>query len=259
MDVIKAGVDTVLIVLAFLFPGIVLLMMKKRLKLSKTLLLIGFSLLSLLSFRPFSNFLLWGLESRYPPLMNVTGYAETPYIVVLTAWDSKVPTIPYTSNLGYRSAFRTLEAHRIYKQLPHCKIIISGSETGATLMRMFLMLLSVPEKDILIDHSGNTRKSAASLKHILHGQPFVLVTSATHLVRAMASFTHQGLRPIPAPADYLYGFYQDYEFPFPRPFAYYLPNTDAFVRSSAALYEYAGTLWYYMIEFWGPKSDAIGG
>lgn len=244
MDVIKSGQDTVFLVIALLLPGIILIMMRRKEKLAKGLLIIGFSLLCLLSFRPFSNFLLWGLESRYPPLMDLSQYSEVKYIVLLTAWDSDIPTLPYTSNLGYRSAFRTLEAHRIHGKLRHCKIIISGSKTGGKLMRMFLLLLNVPENDIVIDHSENTWKTGANLKNVLRDRRFILVTSATHLPRSMRSFAREGLKPIPAPADYLYGYYSKYRFPFPRPFFYYVPNTDSLMRSSAALYEYFGSLWY---------------
>ena len=204
----------------------------------------GFCLLFLLSFTPFSNFLLWRLENRYPPLIALKAYTDISYMVLLTAWDSKVPTIPYTSNLGYRSAFRTLEAHRIYKELPHSKIVISGSENGIKLMRLFLILLNVPEKKIIIDHSKNTLESASNLKEVLKDRPFILVTSAAHLPRSMDSFIREGLQPFPAPADYLYGYYPKYQIPFPRPFSYYIPNADSLMRSSAALYEYLGIVWY---------------
>lgn len=249
MDVIKTSLNTVFLIFALLLPGIILLIIKRKEKLARILLVAGFLLFCILSFTPFSNFLLWGLESKYPPLMDLRGYTEIKYIVVLTAWDSDVQTVPYIQNLGYRSAFRVLEAHRIYKELPGCRIIISGSEVGSKLMSMFLILLSVPEKNIIINYSANTLKSAVNLKDILGNQRFILVTSATHLPRSMRSFIREGLRPIPAPTDYLYGYYQDYRFPFPRPITYYIPNTDSFMRTSAALYEYLGITWYYIKTF----------
>jgi len=242
----KNGINTVFLIVSLLFPGIILLIVKRREKLGKVLLVAGLFLLCILSFTPFSNILLRVLESKYPPLMDLRGYREIKYIVVLTAWDSNVQTIPYIQNLGYRSAFRTLEAHRIYKELPYCKIIISGSEVGGKLMSMFLVLLSVPEKNIIIDHSANTLKSAVNVKDILGNQSFILVTSAVHLPRSMRFFVNEGLRPIPAPADYLYGYYSEYKLSFKKSLTYYVPNTDAFMRSSAAVYEYLAILRYHI-------------
>jgi uncharacterized SAM-binding protein YcdF (DUF218 family) len=220
--------------------------LKKKEVLARVLLIISMTCFFLLSFAPFSNFLVWRLEKSYPPLMEYANLKGLKYIVILTAWDSDNPTVPYTSNLGYSSTLRMLEAHRIYMGLLQCKIVVSGSEVGGKLMTMCLELLSVPEKNIMIDVSENTWKSAVNLKHILGGEKFVLVTSAVHLPRSMRSFLREGLRPIPAPADFLYGYYRNYKFSFPRPLTYYIPNTDSFMRSSAALYEYMGLAWYYI-------------
>ncbi len=233
-------------IIGLLFVGIMLFIVKRRSGIAKGLLIAGFLLLCVLSFAPLSNLLLWELECKYPPLMDYEGREKMKYIVVLTAWDSDVQTIPYIQNLGYRSTFRALEAHRQYKGLGHGKIIISGNVSGAKLMSTFLVLLSVPVEDIIVDHSENTLQSAVNLRGVLGNQPFILVTSAVHLHRSMSSFIHKGLRPVPAPADYLYGYYPEYQFPFPRPFSYYIPNTDSFMRSSSALYEYMGIAWYYL-------------
>jgi len=246
MDVLKAVLDPIFLIVALLLSGVVLLIMHKKEKLAYPLIITGCCMISLLSFRPFSNFLLWGLESRYPPLMDVSRYSDVKYIVVLTDWDCTIPSIPYTSNLGYQSTFRTLEAHRIYKKLSHAEIIISGSKTGGKLMKKLLMLLSVPERDITIDYADNTWQSGVDVKKILGKQKFILVTSAIHLPRSMHSFTSEELDPIPAPADYSYGYYPAYHFPAPRPFSYYIPNTDSLTRSNAAIYEYIGNLWYIL-------------
>ncbi len=244
MDVIKTCLNTVFIVIAFLLPGIILVFRKRDGKIAKFFLIVGFSLLCLLSFRPFSNFLLWRLEHHYPPLMHFNQYHDVKYIVVLTAWDCNIPNLPYTSNIGYRSTMRALEAHRIYRKLSHPIMIISGSMNGCRLIRKLFTLLGIPVKDIILDKAENTWQSALNMKHIIGNQRFILVTSATHLPRTVDAFTREGLKPIPAPADYLYGYYPEYHFPFPRPLAYYIPNTDSLMRSSAALYESLGTLWY---------------
>jgi len=38
---------------------------------------------------------------------------------------------------------------------------------------------------------------------LVGNEPFILVTNAAHMRRALALFRHQGCRPVPAPTDYL--------------------------------------------------------
>ena len=221
----------------------------KRERMAKYFVTTATVLIFLLSFVPFTNLLLWGLEHHYAPLMNFDDLRDLKYIVVLTAWDTDVPTIPYTSNIGYASSARLLEAYRIYRRLPQPKIVISGGAISVEMMTKVLMLWGVPRDRIITDDgAANTRESAVHMKDLLSTQRFILVTSAIHLPRAMRSFTRHGLRPVPAPADFLYGYFKNYEFPLDRPFSYFVPNTDAFMRSCSALYEYLGTFWYFVRE-----------
>ena len=197
-----------------------------------------------LGFRPFLNFLLYGLEKQYPPLAGFENLSKIKHIVVLTAWDSDNPTVPYTSNIGCRSSFRILEAHRIYMHLPNCKIIISGGKIGFQLMSRLLLLLGVPQNNIIFACAKNTMASAANMKKILMGQRFILVTSAIHMTRSMNSFKKQKLDPIAAPADFSYGYYKSFHFPVNRPLIYYFPNAKSVMNSNLALYEYLGLCWY---------------
>ena len=41
------------------------------------------------------------------------------------------------------------------------------------------------------------------VKEIVGKDKFILVTSASHMLRAMALFRKQGMEPIPAPTDYM--------------------------------------------------------
>jgi uncharacterized SAM-binding protein YcdF (DUF218 family) len=113
-------------------------------------------------------------------------------------------------------------------------------------MKMLLTLLGVPAHDIQIDYTDNTWQSGVDAKKIIGDLKLILVTSAIHLPRSIHAFTAKVLKPIPAPADYSYGYYPEYHFPAPRPFLYYFPNTDSLTRSNAAIYEYIGNLWYIL-------------
>lgn len=232
------------LIISFIGIGLLLVILRKKCGLAKYFLTIGFICLCLLSFRPFSNFLIWRLESRYSPFNDFTETRNVKYIVVLTAWDSNNPTVPYTSNIGYRSALRVLEAHRIYTHMPQCDVIISGSKAGTHLMSMLMTLLGVPPQKVITDFSESTWNSALNIKNLVSDHHFILVTSAIHLPRSMGCFIRQELKPIPAPADFSYGNYQVFKVPFDKSLSYYLPHANIFLRSHLALYEYSAILWY---------------
>ena len=248
MELVKTGLSAVFVITILFSAGVLLLLLKKQEKLTRYLLGITLILLWLLSIRPFSNFLTWGLESQYQPIINFRGYKDVEYIVVLCAWDrnNDYPGLPYTSKLGYRSALRVLEAHRIYLHMDHPKIIISGREGDAKLLGELMVALGIPAGGIVADHSKDTWESAVNLKTLLANHRFILVTSALHMPRSMDCFIWQGLSPIPAPADFISGYHGKFRFPVGRSFAFYLPNTDSFMESSAAFYEYFGLIWYHI-------------
>jgi len=248
----KTVFSPICIVFVFLFAGLFLLFLNKRKVTAKYLIVIGIVCLFFLGFRPFSNFLLYGLEKQFPPLADFEALSEIKHIVILTAWDSDNPTVPYTSNIGYRSSFRILEAHRIYMHLPKCKIIISGGKIGFRLMSKLLLLLGVPQNNIIFDRAENTMASAVNMKKILKGQQFILVTSAIHMPRSMNSFKKRKLDPIPAPADFSYGYYKSFHVPLNRPLIYYFPNARSIMNSNLALYEYLGLCWYNLKALYNP-------
>ncbi len=246
MDLLKNILTPIIMVVVLHATGLLLLSLRKKQTLAKFLLSMSIVCLCFFSLRPVSNLLLWGLERQYPPIIEFGDLlSNIGNIVVLTAWDSNNPTVPDTSNIGYRSALRVLEAHRIFMHTAKCKIVISGSNDGSRLMRELMLLLDVPAERIVIDQPENTWESASHATEFVSDQPFFLVTSAIHLPRSMFCFTKEGLRPIPAPADFSYGYYQRFKVPF-RPFSYYLPNVDSLMKSTLALYEYLGLCWYYV-------------
>jgi uncharacterized SAM-binding protein YcdF (DUF218 family) len=248
MELVKTGLSALFVITILFTAGVLLLLLKKQEKLTRYLLGIPLILLWLLSFRPFSNFLTWSLEGQYQPIINFKEYKDVEYIVVLCAWDrdNDYSGLPYTSKLGYRSAVRVLEAHRVYLQMDHSKIIVSGRKGDTKLLGELIVALGVPAGKIVANHSKDTWESAVNLKTLLSNHRFMLVTSAIHMPRSMDCFIWQGLSPIPAPADFISGYHAKYRFTIVRSFAFYLPNTDSFMKSSAAFYEYFGLIWYHI-------------
>lgn len=255
MILLKTLTSPICIIVLCLASCFFFLTLKKKERLALFLLAGVLLSLTLLSCRPFSNFLLWKLEKQYPPLSDVTNLNKVDTIVVLASWDSNNPTVPYSSNIGYKTALRVLEAHRLYKQCLHCRIIVSGGQDSTRLMKKLLLLLGVQDNKIVVEKfSDNTEQSAENVKQIISDDSFILVTSAIHLSRSERMFRDLGMDPIPAPADFLYGYYLDFTIHLNRPLSYFLPNIESFRNSLLALYEYRGMLWYNLKTKWKDPS-----
>jgi len=64
--------------------------------------------------------------------------------------------------------------------------------------------LGVNEEDIILYlGTKDTQEEAKAGKKLLTNEAFILVTSASHMTRALNFFTNEGLHPIPAPTNHL--------------------------------------------------------
>ena len=110
---------------------------------------------------------------------------------------------------------RVLYAARIYKEGKAAHILLSGGEitwmkatssTPADEMAEILQSLGVPKEALWLENkSQNTHENAVFSKVILDEKgikKILLVTSATHMPRAVALFQKLGLEVIPLPVDY---------------------------------------------------------
>ena len=85
----------------------------------------------------------------------------------------------------------------------------TNTSSEADLLKRFLIMTGMSEKDILIEEkSVNTRENAVFTKEFLEkngiatDQEFVLITSAFHMPRSKKCFDKVGLKTIPFPVDY---------------------------------------------------------
>ena len=182
------------------------------------------------------------LESAYPPpAISAVPHAQA--IVVLGGNLSPAQAgFPY-ENL-YSSADRMWHAARLYKAGKAPIILLSGgadltvvNESEAKAMARFITDLGVTESALLLEErsrttSENAAFSAAILKthqidHIL------LVTSATHVLRATRLFRAQGLEVEPIAIDH------EATSP-PHGALAYLPDAGALASSASAFKELAG-------------------
>ena len=98
--------------------------------------------------------------------------------------------------------------------------------------------LGVPEEDIItLDKPKDTEEEAAAVKQAIGDTPFLLVTSASHLPRAMIFFQQAGLNPLPAPANQL-----AIDSPL-NPWERAIPSPAWLMHSDRASYETLGRVW----------------
>jgi uncharacterized SAM-binding protein YcdF (DUF218 family) len=163
---------------------------KNSIKRAKIFFAISLSWIFIISSASFAKLLLAPLENSYPPLTTIP------------------KNVHYILLLGGDRRNRAWEALRLYRKIPNAKIITSGYSPEGTIpdaIRTAKLLESVGVKknDIIIQSKPkNTKEEAIEIKKRLKDKPFILVTSAYHMPRAMELFHMEKLYPIPAPTDY---------------------------------------------------------
>lgn len=198
------------LVFLFLIIGNFLLFIKRYWKFGRYLVLTGLFLLFIFSFGPIVNLLFDQLEYRYPPIMAEKA-AQFDTIVLLTGGADRNPSLPISSQVNRSSIFRLCEAIRLLQLNPRANLLIAGG--GPSSLRSDLAessviadlatSLGVPRKKIICEtDSQNTYENALYVQKYVGTKPFVLVTSAMHMPRAMSAFRGLGMKPIPAPTDY---------------------------------------------------------
>ncbi len=151
------------------------------------------------------------------------------------------------------SVWRVLEGVRIYELLDHPLVFVSGGGSQldplgrpeASVIRDQLIIAGVPAGRIVLDSSSiNTRMHAVNLVRMLREQGierFVLVTSPSHMRRAIWAFQAEGSNPIPSPSKGLLVHDSDW--------AAYWPSTRALDFTQSAMHEYSGIVYYWILQY----------
>jgi uncharacterized SAM-binding protein YcdF (DUF218 family) len=241
---ISAFLSPVPLCVTLLTIGVILAWLDRARKTRLTFLTAGLLLLVLISSNYFTNFFLGRLEGAYQPLGDPPSGVSA--IVVLGGGVRDKVDAPPNTQLGSASLTRLVEGVRLYRALGEdgveVKFILSGgrvfgSPSDSGMMRNTAVVLGVDPRDMVIENgSQDTYHEALFLKPMLKNQPFLLVTSASHMKRAVELFRAQGMQPIPAPTQYMA---RKNQFSMTR----YFPNATAIMETDIVLHEYAGILW----------------
>lgn len=237
--ILSAAILPLPIALVCLVLAILLALFARR-TMALGLCTLGVILLLIFSLPYLPDAMLKNLESRYQPLTQFPTGVNT--IVVLGAGNGGYPRYPANDKLSAASLARLVEAIRIYKHLGHAKLLLSGgrvfgSPPDADAMNNVASLLGISPQDIIIENgSQDTYQEALFLHNLLKNQPFILVTSAYHMPRAMQLFEKQGMHPIAAPTEFLEA---KRRYTIKR----YFPSAASLLYSDIALHEYFGIAW----------------
>lgn len=228
--------------LTLLLIGLLLLWWTRRQRLGKTLCTAGTLLLLLCALRPVSVAMLRPLEQTYPPFDAKT---RVDYILVLGHGHVSDPSVPVTSQPTPTAYARVMEAIELKRQQPAAKLIFSGniSSDPISCAEMYARIAEhygIERKEmILVEDAFDTQDEINRYKTIIGDHPAALVTSASHMARAMDLARGVGLQVTPAPTDYMARLPQR-----EIPGWGYMPEGRYLQFSETAWHEWIGRLWH---------------
>ena len=249
------------IIAGFLFPlplsillsllGLYLLWFTTKQKVGKILVSVSLVILTLFSYRVIADKLLRPLERQYDTFEikssatapNIGEDSTIKFVVVLGGGHTSDPELPLLSQINSSPLVRLIEGIRIYRKFSGAKLLLSGGGafdpiSEAEVMARIAREMGVSESDIILESkSKDTKDEALFIKPIVGNEPFVLVTTASHIPRSMALFKKLGMNPIAAPIGHSVKDKQvlsHYSF---------FPNTANLHKTELAIHEYIGMTW----------------
>jgi uncharacterized SAM-binding protein YcdF (DUF218 family) len=200
-----------------------------------------FITLCAISFQPIPNGITRSLEMKYPALLETPTGVRT--VVVLGGGSCADPLLPTSSQLSSASLIRLTEGISQLNRLDSAaELIVTGgalfdSVTIAFLQRKMAIQLGVDSSRIaMADSANDTEAEAVAVRMMVEEDEIILVTSATHMNRALGLFQKVGFDPIPAPTNY-----QVKEGPF-TPGSLF-PSAANIYKLRKSVHELFGTLW----------------
>lgn len=183
-----------------------------RMRFGRQLTALAASVLLVAAFSPLGELMLIPLEERFArPGADLA--PPTGIIVLGGAVDEDLTRLRDQVALT-EAAGRMTEAVHLALRFPHARLVFSGgtahlrgaSQTESDAARRLWGELGVaPERMSFEDQSRNTFENAAYTKDLVRpkpGETWLLVTSASHMPRAVGIFRRIGFPVVPYPVDY---------------------------------------------------------
>lgn len=231
--------------------GLFFLWLTKKQKTGKILITGGVLLFVVLSYGIFSDPAVMSLESMYPPLLtneeDIDHYLHPPvkWIVILSGGTTYNKDLSPINQLGKETLIRVAEGIRLHKLIPGSTLVFTGKGnfntiSSAEIMAQVACYLGVERTNIVLEQmSKDTKDHPLYLKPLIKEEQFILVTAASHMLRAMSLFKKQGMNPIAAPTSHMI---KGRPVPGKSP-RWFFPMTGRLQRAERLFYEYLGITW----------------
>lgn len=190
------------------------------------------------------------MEHRYSPLEIGDALKQDSVLVaVLGTGFNADPDLPANSQVSGTFHSRLLESVRIYRNVPESRLLVSiagdaDSQAKQNFMTQIIALLNLdPARIDIITAAKSTSDEADTVAKLQNGEKIIIVTSASHMPRAMQIFQDQNLNPIAAPAEFWFprsGSANDKLWP------RWIPSTDGIGSNHQWLYEQIASLWHWV-------------
>ncbi len=213
-----------------------------RRRVAQTLVIASVSIAYLGAISPVADALLGPLERRYPGLDDGKLPSMVSYVVVLGSGYVPRPGVPITGALDEDGLARGVEGVRLMRALHAGHLVLSGgakqdwARPAAGYSVLARSLGVDPSALIVRGESLDTYDEARAIAGLVGTEPFVLVTSAYHMPRAVMLFERMGAHPVPAPTGQRVTPSEHFDI------RRWLPNASALHKSERALHEYLGLL-----------------
>ncbi len=225
--------------------GLFCLWFTHKQKTGKVLVTIAVLVIAIFSYDGASNMLVKPLERKYPPISAFEAIEDIKWIVVLGGGSSVDPGLPPSTYLSDASLIRLSEGVFLHNRLPESKLILTGRSGFEGIRPVAEVMASTAEEwgveseNIVLETSAtDTKDHPIYVKEIVGKDRFILVTSASHMPRAMGLFRKHGMDPIPAPTDYMV---KEREGGL-RPGVFF-PSADSLEKAERVIHEYLGMAW----------------
>lgn len=254
MVIVKSLATPVVWVLVLLVVGLILTRRSRRRKgvfrIGWYAVLLGTILLFTLSLSLVADLLAYSLECRYsPPQPDVLDTVAI--VVVLGGGVRPSGGLRVEAGLSECAYPRLYEGVKAFKASGASLLVCcggrpwEGAESEAEVMKAMAIAMGVSEDRILAEtRSHNTMQNAACLAELLpagQDRQIGLVTTATHMLRSVKVFERHfaGDTIVPIPANYTSGSRL-------WMFDSFVPSSRCLERSTVALHEWLGLLWYWV-------------
>lgn len=236
--------------LGLLMVGVGMLWFSKKQATARLFVTLVLGLLVLASLGDVGDALLLTLESQFAPVLDAraldqTGPERIKWVVVLNGGYSEDDSLPPSARPGKETLMRLAEGIRLQKQLDAARLLVTleifgYEDDSAELFAQLASDLGVDPARFAFTRGGRDTREEAALVQAMVGQDrMILVTSASHMPRAMHLFQARGLQPIAAPTDFMSA-------ASPRTLASFYPALGGLNKTERAVYEYLGFAWLYV-------------